>query len=243
MTMAAVVPLALLALLPPVAADELGPPAPAGDDAGGFHGFGSFDTHSQAQIVTLTGFLNAFREDNSVVGTLSEIPPLNTEQAMTEVSEGVDDLAAVPDKRTTTVAMDFGRVTVDDSMILYLFGTPGQTRFWFMWDELASGAVGAVVLVDLRRIDDCFAAVDYFEASDMGDEILRLQARLAPERPTHPLEDRRSLMPVRVAGWSSASSTRAGAAMGAPPRSASRRPGGRSTPGRRRRRAPARACS
>jgi signal recognition particle receptor subunit beta len=99
----------------------------------------------------------------TMVGTLSEIPPLNTEQAMTEVSEGVDDLAAVPDKRTTTVAMDFGRITIDDSMILYLFGTPGQTRFWFMWDELASGAVGAVVLVDLRRIDDCFAAVDYFE--------------------------------------------------------------------------------
>ena len=71
--------------------------------------------------------------------------------------------AAVPDKRTTTVAMDFGRITVDDSLILYLFGTPGQARFWFMWDELARGSVGAVVLVDLRRVDDCFPAVDYFE--------------------------------------------------------------------------------
>jgi hypothetical protein len=99
----------------------------------------------------------------TMVGTLSEIPPLNTEQAMTEMSEGIDDLAKTPDKHTTTVAMDFGRITIDDSMILYLFGTPGQSRFWFMWDELASGAVGAVVLVDLRRIDDCFAAVDYFE--------------------------------------------------------------------------------
>jgi signal recognition particle receptor subunit beta len=99
----------------------------------------------------------------TMVGTLSEIPPLNTEQPMSELSEGVDDLSAVPDKRTTTVAMDFGRITVDESLILYLFGTPGQTRFWFMWDELASGAVGAVVLVDLRRIDDCFAAIDYFE--------------------------------------------------------------------------------
>lgn len=99
----------------------------------------------------------------TMVGTLSEIPPLNTEQAMTEVSEGIDDLGKIPDKRTTTVAMDFGRITIDDSMILYLFGTPGQSRFWFMWDELATGAVGAVVLVDLRRIDDCFAAVDYFE--------------------------------------------------------------------------------
>jgi uncharacterized protein len=99
----------------------------------------------------------------TMVSTLSEIPPLSTEQAMTELSEGVDDLSAVPDKRTTTVAMDFGRITIDNSLILYLFGTPGQSRFWFMWDELASGAVGAVVLVDLRRIDDCFAAIDYFE--------------------------------------------------------------------------------
>ncbi|MBV9312578.1 MAG: ATP/GTP-binding protein [Pseudonocardia sp.] len=99
----------------------------------------------------------------TMVSTLSEIPPLSTEQAITELSEGVDDLSAVPDKRTTTVAMDFGRITIDNSLILYLFGTPGQSRFWFMWDELASGAVGAVVLVDLRRIDDCFAAIDYFE--------------------------------------------------------------------------------
>ena len=70
----------------------------------------------------------------------------------------------VPDKRTTTVAMDFGRITVDDSLVLYLFGTPGQDRFWFMWDELARGCVGAVVLVDLRRVDDCFPAIDYFES-------------------------------------------------------------------------------
>jgi uncharacterized protein len=97
------------------------------------------------------------------VGSLSEIPPLTTEQEMTSLSVGVDDAAAVPDKTTTTVAMDFGRITVDDQLILYLFGTPGQSRFWFMWDELARGAVGAVVLVDLRRVDDCFAAIDYFE--------------------------------------------------------------------------------
>jgi hypothetical protein len=99
----------------------------------------------------------------TMVGTLSEITPLNTEQVITEASEGIDDLAAVPDKRTTTVAMDFGRLTIDESMILYLFGTPGQSRFWFMWDELSTGAVGAVVLVDLRRVDDSFAAIDYFE--------------------------------------------------------------------------------
>ncbi|GAA4860332.1 GTP-binding protein [Actinomycetospora straminea] len=99
----------------------------------------------------------------TLVGALSEIPPLSTEQEMTSLSEGIDDTSAVPDKTTTTVAMDFGRVTVDDALVLYLFGTPGQSRFWFMWDELARGAVGAVILVDLRRIDECFAAVDYFE--------------------------------------------------------------------------------
>ena len=98
------------------------------------------------------------------VGSVSEITPLTTEEVMTSESVGVDDTTAVPDKTTTTVAMDFGRITVDEQLILYLFGTPGQHRFWFMWDELARGAVGAVVLVDLRRIDDCFAAVDYFES-------------------------------------------------------------------------------
>jgi hypothetical protein len=98
------------------------------------------------------------------VRSLSEIPPLLTEQEMTTASTGVDDAEMVPDKRTTTVAMDFGRITVDDALILYLFGTPGQSRFWFMWDELARGSVGAVVLVDLRRIDDCFPAIDYFES-------------------------------------------------------------------------------
>ncbi len=97
------------------------------------------------------------------VGSLSEIPPLTTEQAMTSLAVGVDDAVAVPDKITTTVAMDFGRVTVDDQLVLYLFGTPGQERFWFMWDELARGAVGAIVLVDMRRLDDSFAAIDYFE--------------------------------------------------------------------------------
>jgi uncharacterized protein len=100
----------------------------------------------------------------TLVRSLSEIPPLLTEQEMTSASVGVDDPALVPEKRTTTVAMDFGRITVDGSLILYLFGTPGQDRFWFMWDELARGSVGAVVLVDLRRVDDCFPAIDYFES-------------------------------------------------------------------------------
>jgi len=100
----------------------------------------------------------------TLVRALSEIPPLLTEETLTTASTGVDDISAVPDKRTTTVAMDFGRITVDESLILYLFGTPGQDRFWFMWDEIARGCVGAVVLVDLRRIDDSFAAIDYFES-------------------------------------------------------------------------------
>jgi uncharacterized protein len=99
----------------------------------------------------------------TMVQTLSEIPPVLTEESLTTASVGVDDIAAVPDKSTTTVAMDFGRISMDD-LVLYLFGTPGQHRFWFMWDELARGAVGAVVLVDLRRIDDSFAAIDYFES-------------------------------------------------------------------------------
>lgn len=99
----------------------------------------------------------------TLVQSLSEIPPLLTEERMTSASVGVDDVRAVPGKTTTTVAMDFGRITVDDQLVLYLFGTPGQDRFWFMWDELSRGAVGGVVLVDLRRIDDCFPAIDYFE--------------------------------------------------------------------------------
>ena len=99
----------------------------------------------------------------TLVRALSEVPPLSTEQQMTTLSGDIDDISAVPDKVTTTVAMDFGRLTIDESLVLYLFGTPGQSRFWFMWDELARGAVGAVVLVDLRRVDDCFAAIDYFE--------------------------------------------------------------------------------
>jgi uncharacterized protein len=97
------------------------------------------------------------------VGSVSEITPLTTEAVMTTLSEGIDDLTAVREKSTTTVAMDFGRITVDDQLILYLFGTPGQSRFWFMWDDVARGAVGGVVLVDLRRIDDSFGAIDYFE--------------------------------------------------------------------------------
>lgn len=97
------------------------------------------------------------------VGAVSEITPLTTEAPMTDLSVAVDDLEFIADKTTTTVAMDFGRLSVDEDIVLYLFGTPGQDRFWFMWDDIASGAVGAIVLVDLRRIDDSFPAIDYFE--------------------------------------------------------------------------------
>ena len=101
------------------------------------------------------------------VGAVSEIDPLRTEALVTNVSEGVDNISQVQSKTSTTVAMDFGRITLSEDLVLYLFGTPGQRRFWFMWDDLVKGAIGAVVLVDTRRLDDSFAAVDYFEARQL----------------------------------------------------------------------------
>ncbi|GAA3802017.1 GTP-binding protein [Streptomyces chiangmaiensis] len=99
----------------------------------------------------------------TLVGAVSEIRPLRTEEVLTEAGRPVDDTHGVEGKNTTTVAMDFGRITLRQDLVLYLFGTPGQDRFWFLWDELATGALGAVVLADTRRLEDCFAAVDYFE--------------------------------------------------------------------------------
>ena len=101
------------------------------------------------------------------VGAVSEIEPLTTEELITEASAGVDSLDGVARKTTTTVAFDFGRISLSPSLVLYLFGTPGQERFWFMWDDLAVGAVGAVVLADTRRVADCFASIDYFEHNGM----------------------------------------------------------------------------
>ena len=99
----------------------------------------------------------------TLVGSVSEIPPLRTEEQLTAAGTAVDDIAGVEGKTTTTVALDFGRITISQELIVYLFGTPGQDRFWFMWDELATGALGAIVLADTRRMDSCFPAVDFFE--------------------------------------------------------------------------------
>ncbi len=127
------------------------------------------------------------------VGALSDIPPLTTEAAMTTRAAGVDDRGDVSTKTTTTVAMDFGRTAIDESLVMYMFGTPGQDRFGFMWDDLVTGALGAVVLVDSRRLDDCFPALDYFESRGIPFVVA---INLFDGRLFHDLEELRSALNI-----------------------------------------------
>jgi signal recognition particle receptor subunit beta len=131
----------------------------------GFEEDGTAGRRHRAIKILLAGGFGVGK--TTLVGAVSEIRPLRTEESLTESSRYVDSTAGVERKTTTTVAMDFGRITLRDDLILYLFGTPGQERFWFMWDELALGALGAVVLADTRRLADCFPAIDYFERREI----------------------------------------------------------------------------
>jgi signal recognition particle receptor subunit beta len=161
------------------------------------------DTALTAHKILIAGGFGAGK--TTLVSAISEVRPLLTEEPLSTASVGRDNLRGLPNKTTTTVALDFGRITIDDDIVLYLFGTPGQERFWFMWNELAFGAVGVVVLADTRRLADCFAAIDYFEmrhvpfvvginqfdgAPRFHPEVVRNALDLDPQVPVVPCDAR-----------------------------------------------------